>query len=71
MKFSVVCSNPTSSGEGVITFISPEAYSTKMTLNTTQNGKPESLKMESSSRFLSGDCGSIKPMGVPSKPPGQ
>ncbi len=71
MKFSVACSNPTSNGEGVITFISPEAYSTKMTLTTTQNGKPETLKMASSSQFLSSNCGNIKPIVVPAKPPGQ
>jgi hypothetical protein len=71
MRFSMACTNPTSSGEGIITFISPEAYSTKMTLTTTQNGKPETLKMESSSRFLSTNCGNIKPLGVPAKPPGQ
>lgn len=67
MKFSVACTNPTSNGEGTITFISPEAYSTKMTLTTSQNGKPETLKMESSSRFLSSNCGNIKPIMVPAK----
>jgi len=62
LKFSMTCSNPTSSGEGVVTIISPEAYSTKMTLSTTQGGKTEVMKMESASRFLSADCGNIKPM---------
>lgn len=62
IKFSLACTNPSASGEGVITVISPEAYSTTMTLNTPQNGKPETMKMESSSRFLSAHCGSIKPL---------
>ena len=67
MKFSVACSNPTSSGEGTITFISPEAYSTQMSINTTQNGKPVTMKMESTSRFLATDCGNIKPLNPPTK----
>jgi len=64
IKFSVTCSNPTSSGEGVITISSPEAYRTQMTLKTTQNGKTETMKLDSSSRFVSGNCGNIKPIGV-------
>jgi uncharacterized protein YneF (UPF0154 family) len=67
MKFSVACSDPVASGEGVITFISPTAYDTSMTLKTTQNGQPETMKMASSSRFLSANCGSILPIVVPAK----
>lgn len=67
MKFSVVCTNPPSTAEGQVTFSSPEAYTTQMTIHTMRQGRPETMKMESSGKFLSTDCGSIKPMTVPTK----
>lgn len=67
MKFSVACTNPPSTGEGQVTFNSPEAYTTKMTIHTTRNGKPQTMNMESSGKFLSTDCGAIKPMAMPGK----
>jgi hypothetical protein len=67
MTFSVACTKPPSTGEGQVTFSSPEAYTTKMTIHTTRQGKPETMKMESAGKFLSADCGSIKPMAVPAK----
>lgn len=67
MKFTVVCTEPPSTGEGQVTFISPEAYSTKMSFHTTRQGKPESMVMESSGKFLSSDCGTIKPLALPTK----
>jgi len=67
MTFSVACTNPPSTGEGQVIFSSPEAYTSKMTIHTTRQGKPETMKMESSGKFLSTDCGAIKPMAVPSK----
>jgi hypothetical protein len=63
MSMSFTCTNPPSSGEGQVTFISPEAYSTKMTVKTMMQGKPEQMKMDSSGKWLSADCGSIKPLG--------
>lgn len=65
MKFSFVCSNPPSRGEGEATFVSPEAYRMKMTLNTTANGKPEEMKMDATGKFLSAECGAIRPIAVP------
>ena len=67
MTFAVACTQPPSTGEGQVTFISPEAYTSKMTIHTTRQGKPESMKMESAGKFLSADCGSIKPLAVPTK----
>lgn len=63
MKVSFACTNPPSSGEGQVTFVSPEAYSTKMTVNTMMQGKSEQMKMDSSGKWLSADCGNIKPLG--------
>lgn len=62
MKMAFACSNPPSSGEGQVTFSSPEVYSTKMAINTQVDGKTEKINMEGSGKWLSADCGSIKPL---------
>lgn len=67
MKFSFICTKPPSSGEGQITFVSPQAYTTKMTLDSTVNGKPEKMKMDATGKFLSAECGNIKPIALPKK----
>jgi hypothetical protein len=67
MKFSFVCTKPPSSGEGTVTFASPEAYSMKMTTTTTVQGRAERMEMRNSGRWLGGNCGSIKPLPVPTK----
>lgn len=60
MKFSFSCTNPQSSGEGQITFLSPEAYTTKVSVDTMVQGKPEKIDVDGSSRWLSADCGAVK-----------
>jgi hypothetical protein len=65
MKFSFVCTRPPASGEGQVTFVSPEAYTLKMTLNTMASGKPETMNMDATGRFVSTACGNIKPMSLP------
>jgi hypothetical protein len=67
MKFSFVCTKPPSSGEGEVTFSSPEAYSMKMTTTTTAQGRTEKIAMQNSGRWLGNDCGSIKPLAMPKK----
>jgi Protein of unknown function (DUF3617) len=67
MKFAFVCTKPPSSGEGQMTFVSPEAYTMKMTVNSTAKGKPETMNMDASGKFLSSECGSIKPIVMPKK----
>ncbi len=62
MKMSFVCTTPPSSGEGEVRFISPEAYSTRMTVNSTQNGKRETMTMTGDSKWLSAQCGAVKPI---------
>src|SRR3569832_762981 len=60
-KMSFTCTNPPSSGEGEVTFASPEAYSMRMSVNTTVQGKPEKMNMEGSGRWLAADCGNDQP----------
>ena len=67
MKFSFVCNKPKSSGEGEVTFVSPEAYTMAMHMNSSVNGKPETINVNGSAKYLSNDCGKIKPIGVPQK----
>lgn len=67
VKTSFTCANPPSSGEGTVTIVSSEAYTTKMTMKTLTQGKPETLKMDGSGKWLSTDCGAIKPMAMPKK----
>ena len=66
MKWSFTCANPPSTGEGHYTFASSEAYTMKMTVNSTVNGKPETMNMDGSGKWLSADCGNVKPV----RPPG-
>jgi len=63
MAFS--CTNPPSSGEGQFTIVSPEAYTMKMVVSSTVDGKPEKTNMDASGKWLSADCGAIKPVRPP------
>jgi hypothetical protein len=67
MKISFTCSSPPSSGEGTVTFVSPEAYTMKMAVNTTRQGKAETMNMDASGQWLGSDCGSLKPLMPPKR----
>jgi hypothetical protein len=67
MKISFTCTNPPSSGEGQINFVSPEAYTMTMTMNSMAEGKPQKMSMDTAGKWLSADCGAIKPRGVAKK----
>jgi Protein of unknown function (DUF3617) len=62
MKMAFSCTNPPSSGEGQVTFASPESYSSKMSINTQVAGKSEKVNMEGSGKWLAADCGKVKPL---------
>ena len=50
------------SGEGTVQFQGPEAYTGQFRIKTTgANGKPEQIDMKQSGKWLSSDCGGIKP----------
>jgi hypothetical protein len=67
VKFSYACTQPPSNGEGVMTFSGDTAYTMKMNTTTTVKGKPEKMTMDASGKWLSADCGAIKPIAVPKK----
>ena len=62
MKTKFTCVGPPpSSGEGEFTFLSPTAYTGKAVMQMVVDGKPERMNLEHSGRWLSADCGTIKP----------
>jgi hypothetical protein len=67
MKMAFNCTKPPSSGEGEFTFLGSEAYRSHMVLKTTSKGKPETMEMDASGKWLGADCGSVKPPMVPKK----
>ena len=67
MKIAFSCSNSPSSGEGQITYVSSEAYTIKMTINSAIKGQVEKVETEQSGKWLGTDCGSVKAIEIPKK----
>lgn len=65
MKFS--CTNPPSNGEGQLTFAGDSAYTTKMKINSTAQGAPKTITVDSSAKWLGSDCGNVKPLVMPKR----
>ncbi|MDB5966096.1 MAG: hypothetical protein JWQ72_2596 [Polaromonas sp.] len=65
MKMKFTCTNPPSSGEGQFTFTGDSAYTMKMTVNSSAQGAPRTTTIDASGKWLTADCGSIKPMAIP------
>jgi len=61
MKIAYTCSNPPTRGEGRITFTSPEAYTMTMAVKSSANGQEQEMNMTTNGKWLSADCGDIKP----------
>jgi hypothetical protein len=64
MQFSCA-GNPPSTGEGQFTLLNPKAYDGEFTFTTQRKGQPEVMQMKQSGKWLSADCGGIKPITVP------
>ncbi len=65
MKMSFTCTKPPSSGEGEMSFNGDASYNMKMNVTSSNSGKPETMNMESSGKWLGSDCGDIKPIAMP------
>ncbi len=61
-RFSFQCTQPQGGGEGEITYKTADEYSGKMKINAERNGKKESMTFNTSGKFLSANCGAIKPL---------
>ncbi|KQZ30390.1 DUF3617 domain-containing protein [Duganella sp. Root1480D1] len=65
------CTRPPSSGNGQVIFNGNTAYSMRMNVNSSAQGKPQNMVVEGSGRWLGADCGSVAapaPAAPPSKP---
>ena len=67
VKMSFTCNNPPSTGEGQYTVTSSDTYAMKMVVNTSVQGKPETVTMDGTGKWLGADCGDIKPIRPPTK----
>lgn len=68
MKVVYMCTKPPSTTEGEYTFHSPEAFTMKMTVNTTiGDGRRDTMTVDGSGKWLSADCGKLKPVSPPGK----
>ena len=67
LKSKFVCKNPPTTGEGTYTYSGDKAFTSKMVMQSTRNGKPETMTMEGQGKWLSADCGSVKPIQMPKK----
>lgn len=64
MKVSYRCTNPAAHGDGELAFSGDSAMTMKMNTSSTQNGRTEQMSIESDARWLSADCGTLKPPPV-------
>lgn len=62
--FSYVCTQPQGDGEGQIVFADADNYAGKMRMNSMQNGKKETMEMQTTGKFLGANCGAIKPLAA-------
>ena len=66
MKVAFSCKGgqgqPPSSGEGTVSMQGPTAYTGQFKVKTENAGKPEQIDMAQSGKWLSDNCGAIKPV---------
>jgi hypothetical protein len=67
MRMAYACSNPPSTVDGEYTYQGSEGYTSKMVVKSTQGGRSDTMTIEGSGKWLSADCGNIKPMVPPKK----
>jgi hypothetical protein len=62
MKVSFTCTKPPSSGEGTVVFNGDTGYKMNMKITSSARGKPETMTIDGDAKWLSNDCGNIKPL---------
>ena len=67
LKISFTCTNPVSSGQGIYTFESDKAYTMKMAIKSQEGGQTRNMTMDAKGQWLSADCGSVKPVTLPTQ----
>ena len=61
MKFKYECTQPPSTGEGEMSFVSDKAYTGKTSVTSQVAGRPQQMNMEMQGKWLASDCGDVKP----------
>ena len=61
MKFKFECTQPPSTGEGEMSFVSDKAYTGKTTVTSQVAGRPQQMNIEMQGKWLASDCGDVKP----------
>lgn len=62
VRFKFRCDGPPPrSGEGEFTLQGDKAYSGRSSFSTERKGQPERMEMAMAGRFVSADCGALKP----------
>jgi hypothetical protein len=56
MKISFTCANPSSSGEGKLSFIGDTGFTMTMNVTTSARGKPEQASVDSTGKWLGATC---------------
>lgn len=70
-KWRSVCSQPPSESEGEANIISPERYTVKVSSISTVQGQKRSGQMTMNAKWVSADCGDLKPVAPPPKATGK
>lgn len=61
MKMTFQCTEPPSSGDSTVRFQGDGAYTSITNVTTQVAGKPERTTIEGSARWVSANCGAVKP----------
>lgn len=67
MNVNFTCANPPSSGSGQVTLVGDTAFTTTMRVTSSARGKPETLTVDGTGRWLAADCGAKTPAKPSSK----
>lgn len=59
------CTQPPSQGEGTTTMTSSEAYKSQVHMTSQQNGQAQTMDIKHRAKWLSADCGDVKPFSPP------
>jgi hypothetical protein len=68
MKYRFECTKPQPvQGEGEVTFLGDKAYRGTSTVTSQLAGQPRRMNLEMTGRWLSADCGDVKPLALPAQ----
>ncbi|MCS6944926.1 MAG: DUF3617 domain-containing protein [Sutterellaceae bacterium] len=63
VRLTFTCKNPPQTGEAVYTIHNPQHYTMELTSTIQDGGRSRRMRMKSDARWISADCGELKPIG--------